>query len=85
MDRIESKIRTNSLEFQTNAAHMSTLVSRLKEELAKARLGGPEEFRKRHKERGKLLAHERIEGLIDPDTPFLELSPLAAYGMYDDP
>jgi acetyl-CoA carboxylase carboxyltransferase component len=85
MDRIESKIRTNSPEFQTNAAHMSALVSQLKEELTKVRLGGTEELRKRHKERGKLLARERIEALIDPDTPFLELSPFAAYGMYDNP
>ena len=85
MDRIESKIRTNSPEFQANAAHMGALVGQLKEELAKVRLGGPEELRKRHKERGKLLARERIEALIDPNTPFLELSPLAAYGMYDNP
>jgi len=85
MDRIESKIRTNSPEFQANAAHMSALIGQLKEELAKVRLGGPEELRKRHKERGKLLARERIEALIDPNTPFLELSPLAAYGMYDNP
>jgi acetyl-CoA carboxylase carboxyltransferase component len=85
MDRIDSKIRTNSPEFQANAAHMSTLVGHLKEEIAKARLGGPEEFRVRHKARGKLLPRERVEALIDPNTPLLELSPLAAYGMYDDP
>jgi len=85
MDRIESKIRTNTSEFQTNVEHMKGIVSKLKEAIAKARLGGPEEFRKRHKERGKLLARERIDALIDPDTPFLELSPLASYGMYDDP
>jgi len=85
MDRIESKIRTHSPEFQANAAHLTALVKTLKEEITKAQLGGPEEFRKRHKERGKLLARERVEALIDPNTPFLELSPLAAYGMYDDP
>jgi 3-methylcrotonyl-CoA carboxylase beta subunit len=85
MDHIESKIRTNAPEFQANVAHMTALVSHLKEEMAKARLGGPEEFRKRHKERGKLLARERIEALLDSDTPFMELSPLAAYGMYDGP
>src|SRR5712691_13512306 len=85
MDRLESKIRTSSPDFQANVAHMTTLVSYLKKDLAKARLGGPEEFRTRHKARGKLLARERIEALIDLNTPFLELSPLAAYGMYDDP
>ncbi len=72
-------------EFQANAAHVTDLLKRLKVDLAKVRLGGPEEFRVRHKARGKLLARERIEALIDPDTPFLELSPLAASGMYDDP
>src|SRR5215471_20021296 len=85
MDRIESKIRTNSPEFQANVTHMQSLVAKLKEEIAKAQLGGPEEFRVRHKARGKLLARERIEALIDPNTPFLELSPLASYGMYDNP
>lgn len=85
MDRIESKIRTNSPEFQANADHMAELVRQLKDTLAAARLGGPEDFRKRHKERGKLLARERIEALIDPNTPFLELSPLAAHDTYDNP
>jgi acetyl-CoA carboxylase carboxyltransferase component len=85
MDRIESKIRTSSPDFQANAAHMAELVSTLKAETATARLGGPEEFRQRHKARGKLLPRERIEALIDPNTPFLELSPLASYGMYDNP
>ena len=85
MDRIESKIRTNSSEFQANVEHMNGLVSELKERTAHARLGGSEESRQRHKARGKLLARERIEALVDPDTPLIELSPLAAYGMYDDP
>ena len=64
---------------------MKTWSRNSKKPLPKRSLGGPEESRKRHKERGKLLAHERIEALIDPDTPLLELSPLASYGMYDDP
>ena len=85
MDRIESKIRTNSPKFQANVEHMNGLVSELKERTARARLGGSEESRQRHKARGKLLARERIEALVDPDTPLIELSPLAAYGMYDDP
>ncbi len=85
MDRIESKIRTNSPEFQANAVHMAELVSKLKAEIATARLGGPEEFRQRHTARGKLLPRERIETVLDPNTPFLELSPLASYGMYDNP
>ena len=85
MDRIESKIKTHSSEFQDNAAHMSSLVETLQKEISAAQLGGPEASRERHKARGKLLAHERIEALIDPNTPFLELSPLAAQGMYDNP
>jgi 3-methylcrotonyl-CoA carboxylase beta subunit len=85
MDRIESKIRTTSSEFQANVEHMNGLISELKERTARARLGGSEESRQRHKARGKLLARDRIEALVDPDTPLIELSPLAAYGMYDDP
>ena len=85
MDRIESKIKTRSPEFQDNTAHMAALVDTLKKETAAARLGGPEASRERHNARGKLLARERIEALLDPNTPFLELSPLAAHGMYDNP
>ena len=85
MDRIESKIKTRSPEFQANTAHMAALVDSLKKETAAARLGGPEASRERHKARGKLLARERIVALLDPNTPFLELSPLAAHGMYDNP
>ena len=65
---------------------MAALVDSLKKELAAARLGGrTEASRERHKARGKLLARERIEALLDPNTPFLELAPLAAHGMYDNP
>ena len=85
MDRIESKIQTSSPEFRANREHMSDLVSELKERLVQAQLGGSEASRQRHKARGKLLARERIEALVDPNTPLLELSPLAACGMYDDP
>ena len=85
MDRIESKIKTNSPEFQENAAHMAELVETLKKEVATAQLGGSEASRERHKARGKMLARERIEALVDPNTPFLEFSPLAAHGMYDSP
>src|SRR5438445_4238605 len=63
---------------------MQRLVAELRERLAKARLGGPERARERHTKAGKLLPRERVERLLDPGTAFLELSPLAAYGMYDD-
>ncbi|HQU27235.1 MAG TPA: carboxyl transferase domain-containing protein, partial [Acidimicrobiales bacterium] len=60
------------------------LVADLRARLEAARLGGPEEARHRHVERGKLLPRERVERLLDPGTAFLELSPLAATGLYDD-
>jgi acetyl-CoA carboxylase carboxyltransferase component len=83
MDRIESKIRTSSADFQENLAHNRAAAEDLRERIARARLGGPEEHRQRHKKRGKMLARERIDALLDPGTPFLELSPLAAYDLYD--
>ncbi len=59
------------------------LVAQLRDRLAQAALGGPEESRRRHLARGKLLPRERVDTLLDPGSPFLELSPLAAHGMYD--
>ena len=63
---------------------MKTLVDELRERLVAARQGGSESARRKHLDRGKLLARERIDRLLDPGSPFLELSPLAATGMYDD-
>ncbi|WP_414638349.1 carboxyl transferase domain-containing protein [Actinomycetospora sp.] len=67
-----------------NAAAHQELVDDLRSTLARVRLGGPERSRSRHVERGKLLPRDRVDALLDPSSPFLELSPLAAYGMYDD-
>src|SRR5713226_697354 len=67
-----------------NRETMARLVADLRDRLAKARLGGPERARERHTKAGKLLPRDRVERLLDPGTAFLELSPLAAYGMYDD-
>ncbi|MBV8540952.1 MAG: methylcrotonoyl-CoA carboxylase [Pseudonocardiales bacterium] len=64
-------------------AHVA-LVAQLRERLARARLGGPPRARQRHVERGKLLPRDRVDSLVDPSSPFLELSPLAATGMYGD-
>jgi acetyl-CoA carboxylase carboxyltransferase component len=83
MERIHSKIRPSDPEVQANATHMRALVDTLRAAIAAARQGGGAEPRRRHTERGKLLARERIEALIDPGTPFFELSPLAAHGLYD--
>src|SRR6184192_3975328 len=63
---------------------MQRLVTELRERLAKARMGGPDRARERHTKAGKLLPRERVERLLDAGTAFLELSPLAADGMYDD-
>jgi len=63
---------------------MAELVTALRAARARAAAGGPEVARTRHTQRGKLLARERIERLLDPGTPFLELSPLAAHGCYGD-
>src|SRR5499426_4294102 len=63
---------------------MGALVEQLRERRREAALGGPQRVRERHIGRGKLLPRDRVTRLIDPGTPFLELSPLAANGMYDD-
>ena len=82
MFRIESKINTSSPEFKENQVYMSLKVQELKSRLAQVKKGGPPHMHKKHKERGKLFVRERIKLLLDPNTPFLELSSLAAWGMY---
>ncbi len=82
MTVLQSAIDPTSAEFARNAEAMKALVADLHDKLAAATQGGSEEARGRHVARGKLLARERVNLLIDPGTPFLELSPLAAYGLY---
>src|SRR3990172_667583 len=84
MERIESRLNTAGTEYKENRRQMEAAVAKLRAEIERIRLGGPEESRRRHVERDKLLARDRVARLIDPNTPFLELSVLAAYGMYDD-
>jgi 3-methylcrotonyl-CoA carboxylase beta subunit len=83
MTAIKSAISTNAAVFKANAEANAALVAELKSRMATAALGGDERSRKRHTERGKLLPRDRVERLLDPGSPFLELSPLAANGMYD--
>ena len=83
MERLESRINVNSPEFKHNREMMEAQVARLRAEIERIRQGGPENARKRHTERGKLLVRDRIRRLLDPASPFLEFSALAAYGMYD--
>jgi len=84
MPIIKSTIDRNGEEFVANFDHMRELVTDLREKLAHTALGGSEKARKKHTDRGKLLARDRIEALLDPGSPFLELSALAAHGLYDD-
>jgi 3-methylcrotonyl-CoA carboxylase beta subunit len=81
---IKSTADVASPEFRANQAAMRALVAELEAQRARAAEGGPPQARERHLARGKLLPRERVMTLIDPGTPFLELSPLAANGMYDD-
>ena len=81
---LSSTIDTSAAEFRANAEKMRGLVGDLQARRAQAALGGPEKSRTRHVGRGKLLPRDRVMNLIDPGSPFLELSPLAAKGLYDD-
>src|ERR1700744_1955329 len=84
MSVIASQIDPRSPDFQASSEQLRGLVDDLRRELARSAEGGGEKAREKHTARGKLLPRERIRALLDPGSPFLELSPLAAYGMYDD-
>jgi 3-methylcrotonyl-CoA carboxylase beta subunit len=84
VDRLESHIRTNSPEFLENRARMERLVAELRERIATAREGGGPRYVQRHRKQGKLPVRERIDKLLDPGSPFLELSALAAWEMYEN-
>ncbi len=83
-DVLRSACDPRSPSFAANDAAQRDLVADLRERLARVALGGPAPARERHVARGKLLPRERVDTLLDPRSPFLELSPLAAGGMYDD-
>jgi 3-methylcrotonyl-CoA carboxylase beta subunit len=84
MSVIKSKINTKSEEFIENTRLMQAEVDKLKATIEKIREGGSEKNRQRYTSRGKLLPRDRIKGLIDPGTPFLEFSELAGYNLYED-
>src|SRR4051812_49854445 len=83
MDVVESQARPDSAEFRDNAARMTALVAELRGRLEAARRGGGPAAHARHREQGKLPVRDRIDGLLDPGSPFLEIAPLAATGLYD--
>ncbi|MEY4711737.1 MAG: hypothetical protein RIS88_1187 [Pseudomonadota bacterium] len=83
MTPIASQLNSRSTDFQANAAAMRALVDDLRAQVAQAAAGGGEAARTKHTARGKLPPRERVQMLLDPGTPFLELAPLAAHGMYN--
>src|SRR5688572_28988409 len=83
MEPLETHLDSSSEDFRENATRIQSLVDELNERIARTREGGGEKYLERHREQGKVPVRERIAALLDPHTPFLELSPLAANGMYE--
>ncbi len=81
---LPTSIAPDSEPFRANAVHNRALVERLRADVGTAALGGNEQSRERHIARGKLLPRDRVERLLDPGSPFLEIGQLAAFGVYDD-
>ncbi len=84
MPVLTSQLNARSQDFQANALAMKAVVEDLKAKIALAQLGGGDAARAKHTARGKLLPRDRVANLLDPGTPFLEIAPLAALGMYPD-
>ncbi len=82
MNPLPSRIDTGSAAFKANREEYDRLIADLGEQLEKVRKGGSEKARRLHEKRGKLFVRERVERLLDRDTPFLELNPMAAHGLY---
>ncbi len=85
MTVLHSSANPGSEEFQANLRANQALIDDLRAQLDRVSMGGGERARERHVSRGKLLPRERVDRLLDPGSPFLELSPMAAHGLYDDP
>jgi acetyl-CoA carboxylase carboxyltransferase component len=83
MKQIPSRIKTDTQEFAANHAHHAALAAQLSARVALVRQGGGERAQARQRELGKMTVRDRIERLIDPGSPFLEIAPLAAWDMYD--
>jgi 3-methylcrotonyl-CoA carboxylase beta subunit/propionyl-CoA carboxylase len=84
LDVLDTHIDPRSETYRENRARMEALVRELGERLSQSRQGGGARYLQRHREQGKLPVRERIDGLLDPGSPFLELSPLAAWNLYDN-
>ena len=83
MPVLESHVDPHAPEFRENLAHMDGLEAKLRERLAAAREGGGAHAKSRQREQGKLPVRERVEKLVDPGSPLLEIGSLAGFGMYD--
>ncbi|TVS12503.1 MAG: methylcrotonoyl-CoA carboxylase [Wenzhouxiangella sp.] len=84
MTRLDSQINRKDDDFRQRSDHHRALAEQLHDRLARASLGGPERSRQKHSDRGKLLPQDRVRLLLDPGSPFLEIAPLAANGLYGD-
>ncbi len=84
METLHSQLNKNSEEFKENSHYLKSLTEEFRQRVSQVKAGGGEKAVDRHHSRGKLLARERITQLLDPDSPFLEFSTLAAWGMYDN-
>jgi len=84
MTILDSKLNSRSDDFKANAAAMQAVVDDLRAHVERLALGGGDDARKKHTSRGKLLPRDRVQMLLDPGTPFLEFSQMAAYNMYDN-
>ncbi len=84
MDVLSSHVKTDTAEFRANRDRMAALVAELNDRLAQVREGGGPKYLERHRQQGKLPVRDRLSQLLDANTPFLELSPLAAWNLYDD-
>ncbi len=84
MDVLQSNVNVAEETFQENKAHLSALVTELRNRIEKVKQGGGKSLIEKHRQRGKLFVRERIVRLVDPNSPFLEFSPLAAHDLYDN-
>jgi acetyl-CoA carboxylase carboxyltransferase component len=84
MDILHSSVLTTGPDYEANAEYHRALAETLRRDVARVRQGGGPKYRQRHEAQGKLFVRERIERLLDPGAPFLELSPLAAWGVYEE-
>ena len=83
MDRLPTRVNRVDPDYQNRRTHNLELIETLRSRLDAVSEGGGGKYVERHRSRGKMLARERIQKIIDPGTAFLELSPLAAYELYD--